>query len=663
MDVKIHDPVVSIQARVRGFLARKKYAISQLPDEKLTSYPTLAIGNDPEIDSLEKYQRPGKIAVLSTAGLRAIDIAGQLKKPNGTKNDPEIDKDEIPLIVIMDISKSVRQFWKNLRTFMQDDSQTGTLQLCLENLNSFLLFNDSFYVAKGLKPYMGFQQADKDERKQVFNHFKDLFSTYGYEFIRTMVSNAVVISQSWAYKDNFIKFKNIFAYRGIKHIYAHPSNLIGCISSPEDKKEVIKNIRLLNPVVSIHSNFCKKHECPEKILFFQRENEEKIFNDLSFSLCYRGINAELVVEFIRNYHPNPLQFYRYLTEFKQKPEWRYDINEADYYGKTALLAAAETGNTDLALAIIQMGAYINARDKNFHSALIGAIQTKNLPLIKILVKNGYILGHPFDRPFIENSTVEIRNYLAECLIQQNHKQKPLSEGAVNSLGRGDTAANLQNAILNINKATDFPQNCENELKLLEKTLEKMILSPRNSHAVEIAQWLLGTNLICLHRLKQGTHQSNLVFHPSENLSYASLMQRTIPMYKILIAYGDSLKCINTRALYDTDSYQKPKPLAHILGSHSDKGKFFIQVQNDRYKKLEAAIQPLLEQETEALMVEELDAKKLDIEESAVKRPSTEEPDAKGLNTEEPDAKEPNIEELDKGINEDPAHAVDSCRIL
>ncbi len=568
------DEVVSIQKQVRGFLDRKKYAITNLPNENLTGYPAFAIGNDPEIVSLKKYQQPGRIAILSTSGLRAITIASQLKNQKETMTlEQTIDKAKVPLIIIMDNSKSVYQFWKNLQRFMQDDSKSATKDLCYTNLSLFLEEFASIYRLRGFS----FFTPGKVEQKELYNHFSSLFFKYGYEYIRTMICNTLLIRQSWTDTDSFIKLKNILSYREIDHVYIHPSNLIGLIPALEDKKKILSNIKRLEPVVSIHSSFCKTHDIPEKILFFSQQNEETMLQDATFPFCYSDINADSIIQFINEYSPNPLQFYQYLTGIKHTPEWRYDINESNYNGKNALLAAAQIGNLNLILAIIKMGAYVNHRDKNFNSALTLALKNNHIELVKILIENGYRLDHPFDKSFIEASSGEIRNYLETHLESEKYQEALPSEKVLNFLGLKITQ--IQEAIFVIKNATNFPNTCEAELSFLENIVESEILGNR----YETTQWLLSSNLICLSRLTKGTHKSG--GDHNGNLKCHTLMDRKIEMFKVLIEYGDSLKCIDPRGMDHSESKFKPKPLAIILQCRQEVAELLNQIQDDRFVKL------------------------------------------------------------------------------
>ncbi|MBA2655785.1 MAG: hypothetical protein H0U70_02235 [Tatlockia sp.] len=569
---KIAD-VVSIQNQIRGFLDRKKYTISQLLDKELTRYPAFAIGNDPEIISLKKYQQPGRIAILSTSGLRAIKLACQLKKQNEAMTlEQKIDKSKVPLILIMDNSKSVYQFWKNLQAFMQDNNKTASEDLCLANLTLFLEESEPLYVLKGISLFSWSEQ----KHKHLYDHLRRLFFDYGYEFIRTMICNALLFRQSWTDTDSFIKLKNILAYREIEHIYVHPSNLISLIPAIEDRKKIISNIKVLDPVVSIHSSFCKKHDTPEKILFFSRESEETMLKDASFPLCYSDIDADSVIKFIKDYRPCPTQFYQYLMGLKQEAEWRYDINEFNYQGENALLSAAQTGNAELLDAIIKMGAYVNYRNFNFDSAFTVALKNNHFELVKILVEQGYILDHPFDKPFIENSPEEIRNYL-KCQAQLQSREPQLPPEKAFSFLSLEEKQRVQEAILVVRNTTNFPQSCDAELKFLEKTTEAAIV--RNCY--ETTQWLLGTNLICLNRLTKGTHKSGWNFH--QKLSYNQLMHRKNELFNVLIAYGDSLKCIDPRGMDNSDERYKPKPIAIIC--RSEIAKLLNQIQDERFSKL------------------------------------------------------------------------------
>jgi Ankyrin repeats (3 copies)/IQ calmodulin-binding motif len=250
------DSIITTQKRIRGLLARKKFRIERM--QKPESYLTFVIGNDPIMPAeLGNYSEPDKkIALIATSGMRAVSIACELGNSK-----------HIPKIFIIDNSSDVYQFWRTMQLFAADDLQSGREDLFKKNLPEFLFKNKSLF--RYFSPNQFEIHCTKDVKypnQDILAYFNELFNSYGFDYVRNIILHASVFEQSWADNLVFEKLKNILNYLEIEKIYMYASNIVSCIQNPDDKLQVLKNIESLSPVMSIHTNKCRKHKLSENVI-------------------------------------------------------------------------------------------------------------------------------------------------------------------------------------------------------------------------------------------------------------------------------------------------------------------------------------------------------------------------------------------------------------
>ena len=98
-----------------------------------------------------------------------------------------------------------------------------------------------------------------------------MFNKYGYGYVKAVILHTTVIKQSWSDTDTFRKIKNISSYLGINKIFMYPSNIVACVRDEEIQNQVLHNIELVSPVLSIHTDACKQHHCPERVLLITNQ--------------------------------------------------------------------------------------------------------------------------------------------------------------------------------------------------------------------------------------------------------------------------------------------------------------------------------------------------------------------------------------------------------
>lgn len=262
--------VIKIQSVIRGSQTRDKYQMNELPRAALENYPTFVVGNDPQMPpELNNYIQPDdKIALVATSGMRAVSLACKLGNSK-----------QLPKIILVDNSSQVVEFWKAMRSFVQDDTKAGTKELFLENLPLFLQKNRCLYRELDAK---AFENSCTDKVKYLSQdisiYFKALIDKYDYKYIKDIISHAYIIQQSWADIEVFAKIKNILNYLGISKIFMYPSNIVSCIGNESVQNQVLQNIESLTPILSIHTNLCNEnfHSRPERVLLITNQDQAAV---------------------------------------------------------------------------------------------------------------------------------------------------------------------------------------------------------------------------------------------------------------------------------------------------------------------------------------------------------------------------------------------------
>jgi hypothetical protein len=87
----------------------------------------------------------------------------------------------------------------------------------------------------------------------------------------------------------------------------------------------------------------------------------------------------------RALHKTPLTGYLSIVKYLVK-EKGAQLDDQNYEGRTALIEAADFGNTDIAVYLINKGANVNACDKKGKTALYYAVEKRNVKLVKALLE-------------------------------------------------------------------------------------------------------------------------------------------------------------------------------------------------------------------------------------------------------------------------------------
>ena len=244
---------VLIQKLWRGKQARKKYGFKQASETDLTDYPTFAVGNDPKIQGLEPYATPtGKIALVATSGLRSLELICKLG-----------NKENTPKLIIVDNSKKVISFWRKLRELVEHSHFTDKNSF-YQAFETFLSDNRHLYRNLADDAMSSSSTGPQYENQNPLKYMENLIDTHGLDYVLSVIKGSVIIAQSWENKQLFTALKNIIEFNEIEKVYAYPSNIEYCVL-PWESLDVKANIELLNPDLTIATDFCPHHHIPEQV--------------------------------------------------------------------------------------------------------------------------------------------------------------------------------------------------------------------------------------------------------------------------------------------------------------------------------------------------------------------------------------------------------------
>ncbi len=219
-----------------------------LEDKDLTDYQLNIVRNNLGESDLSKYKAKDdeQVALIGTSSIRSLLYACKL----GTSN-----KEIIPVVIIIDNSKNVYEFWKGLREYVNEGGKGSDQESFLNNLSDFL----DVHLKKS---------ADSRYQAKVF--FTNLFNNYGFEYVKSIISATVFIKQRWEDTDTFSKLNTTLDELEIKKRVLYPSNIVSYMNDvandPRVGRRILENIALLKPELSIHSNLASGERATEVYL-------------------------------------------------------------------------------------------------------------------------------------------------------------------------------------------------------------------------------------------------------------------------------------------------------------------------------------------------------------------------------------------------------------
>jgi hypothetical protein len=260
-----------IQAAFRGYLARKKYSIHSIQASLGLDYEAFLIGNDPVIAGLNKYAvKTGNMVLVATSCFRAIAMACRLANQS--------DKTIIPRVIIIDNSRQVIELWRIVIRIFKDSLDEMVF------MQKFpALMAKHAYLFRVLDIINSPNNHTRYPDQDASHFFSHLFAVYGFEYIRKIVMNTIVKMQSWENAELFGKLKNIFNRTDVTQIVMYPSNIVASYTLEKNSEiinSILQNIKLLNPVVTIHTDLCGRHLKPEKVFLVEDNDVELVTRQL-----------------------------------------------------------------------------------------------------------------------------------------------------------------------------------------------------------------------------------------------------------------------------------------------------------------------------------------------------------------------------------------------
>lgn len=255
-----------IQSSWKGRNTRKKFAFKQLPEIQMTKSHTFLVGNDPKITGLEPYASVSgeKVALIGTSGLRALALVCKLG-----------NREALPKLIIVDNSKQVIKFWRNLREMVAKDVYHSNDEF-LQKFQEFfeqnkalcrILSNDAFTCLNA--------GALEYENQDPVLFLSQLIGAFGLHYVCMIIKSSVIIGQSWADTTLFSSLKNILKLNGIDKTYIYPSNIPSVIDD-EDLDSFFANIQIIAPHLSIITDLCPTHRQPEQTILTTETNPSQL---------------------------------------------------------------------------------------------------------------------------------------------------------------------------------------------------------------------------------------------------------------------------------------------------------------------------------------------------------------------------------------------------
>ncbi|CDZ77359.1 hypothetical protein BN59_01642 [Legionella massiliensis] len=247
--------------------------LEELEESKQSDYPTYIVGNDPVITGLDNYKSDKKMGLIATGGLRSILFALQLNNSN-----------ETPQIILIDNSKSVCKFWRELKKFVELKETEDSF---LSSLPQFFQDNASLCYNHIEKEGVSYQSEIFDSTTETLRHNQNpqkfleaIISEFGYESFRSTLIEAKVINQSWTNRNTFVQVMKVLQQSGIENTYMYPSNIFAYMQfdaeTSDDAPKVLENIALVNPKLCIHTDLHSIFRTSAKAYLVEAHNPEEV---------------------------------------------------------------------------------------------------------------------------------------------------------------------------------------------------------------------------------------------------------------------------------------------------------------------------------------------------------------------------------------------------
>ncbi|PJE10768.1 IQ calmodulin-binding motif-containing protein [Legionella sp.] len=250
-DLNQTEAALLIQKTWCGHQTRKKYHFQQLPKAGFFVSKTYIVGNDPKIRDLEPYKTSkGKIALVATSGIRALDLICTLG-----------NKESTPKLIIVDYSRFVVEFWRKLRELVVSSHFSDNSDF-EQAFVSFLTKNKDLYETQD-RIFDDKRNLNYENQNPVI-YMKELVERHSLEFVVSVIKHSTIIAQSWQEQSLFYVLKNIIDLNNIEEVYAYPSNIEAAGNCTR------LSIKLLNPKLTISTNLPSATSIPDRVFLEER---------------------------------------------------------------------------------------------------------------------------------------------------------------------------------------------------------------------------------------------------------------------------------------------------------------------------------------------------------------------------------------------------------
>lgn len=244
-----------------------KQAFARLPalsPAQQTDGRSYLVGTDPVIEEqyFLPYQRAGQRSILlATSTFRPLLLACQL-----SKNAPPA------ITCLIDNSKVVLQLMSDVKEMI------GQHDNAMDFLNALYA-----YIKKAGHPWYPIKYVGRLDKRIKYHEqnymyfFVHLFQQYGFDFVKEVLNNIILLAQSWESEATFNQIKSLLDHHQVprQDVFMYVSDIVTARMRPSNADRVLRNIQHVNPALAIHTSICFFHMISEEVFYVEDHNNPK----------------------------------------------------------------------------------------------------------------------------------------------------------------------------------------------------------------------------------------------------------------------------------------------------------------------------------------------------------------------------------------------------
>jgi hypothetical protein len=276
-------PSVVLTPNLRFFprATPSRFTVNTLAKDKRFVWPAYIKSSDPTITGLEKYQvnENDNFILLATTSFNSVAVACELAK----KNKSLI----VPQLILMDNGAEASIVWKAFTTLFEDNTLPENFDI---QLNDFITKHQALLSRKTAQP-----EVVKIHLAGTCTYVRSIITTYGYQFIRSILLQTIYIEQDWIDKPTFIELKKFIAASNCQNVFVYASN-IASLNNEQISLAITENIYSLAPALTIHTNFNLTIYHADTFLMFEEKDNQpaNVLNKLADAF---GVDTNLYPDF------------------------------------------------------------------------------------------------------------------------------------------------------------------------------------------------------------------------------------------------------------------------------------------------------------------------------------------------------------------------------